>query len=63
MFARVWGLGSHADDFSQNVLLAAITGRKATLKQLMVDYIRSEFGAQENHPKKASSKWQTPAGY
>lgn len=32
------------EDFTQEVLIAAFNGRKATVKQLLVDYLRQEFG-------------------
>lgn len=42
----VYKRGRHelADDFSQEAVIALITGRKATIPQLYVDFLRKEYG-------------------
>lgn len=39
-----WGYSQDAEDFAQDVLIKTLTGRKATIEQLFIDYLRQHYG-------------------
>ena len=43
-YAQSKGEDNNADDFAQDVALALFQGRKATIKQMFVDYLRVKYG-------------------
>jgi DNA-directed RNA polymerase specialized sigma subunit len=44
-----FGLRDDADDFAQEAIIQQLSGRKATLKQLCIDYIREKYGRTGAH--------------
>lgn len=42
--ARDWGYPEEADDFAQEAAIAIFRGRKASVKDLFIDYLRTQYG-------------------
>lgn len=59
--ATAAGHGSIAEDFAQEATLALSQGRKATISQLLTDFIRHEYGRSETGAK--GYMWNEKRGF
>lgn len=53
-------MSHYAEDFAQDALICIVQGRKATIDQLFVDFMRKTLGRRDKRPYKLRAGYEIP---